>query len=648
MNTETQLDIQTLEQKTMELALNGMLWIDPKGCIRHANEAACQILEYSYEELITKTIYEIDPSTSEDNLEKEYLSVIRANKRYHFEARMIAGSGRQIYSDVTVFHVQHKDLDLYCSYFFDITVKKEQNKELKKIKYAIEHNSHSFIWINSNGQFSYGNRAVCQCLGYAQNEFYDLRVMDIVSDDTALSWTEFWQELKRNKSLVFETVLERKNGDTFPVEVSAGYFEIDGHEQCFSCIRDITEKHDRIAEKEKLKYQLGQAQKLESIGTLAAGIAHDFNNILSGIFGYSQLAELDIQKPEKILKHVSKIRQGAQRASELVQQILTFSRQTEFKKEPLRIYPIVNEVLKLLRSSIPANIIIENRIESKNQIMADPTRIHQVLMNLCTNAYHAMKKTGGKLTVRLLNKRVSSPKGIGMQEIPEGDYLMLSVGDTGCGMDTALLKKVFEPYFTTKDKGEGTGLGLALVQAIVAEHDAFIDVDTAPNNGTTISIYFPMIDQPEIEKNEEPSQDALFNGGETIMVVDDEAAIREIYNDLLAMHGYDVRLFEDGQDAFNAFHSDPHLFDLIITDMEMPGMTGSELANKIHAFRNEIPILLSSGFDQVMCRENDSLDGIKGFLKKPTSEFQLLKTVRSALDRSEETVDIKKHQQVTS
>lgn len=637
MLTNQTLDIEILEQRTVQLAVNGMFWLDETGHIRHANDAACQILDYPYRELIKKTIFEIDPNTSTENFENEYLKVIRKKGRHSFDTQKICRNGKVIDSEVTVFHIEHEGMDLYCAFFFDITEKKQQDYELRKTKYAIEHNANSFLWIKSDGQISYVNNATCRCLGFTKDELYSKTVMDIFPGCTVEIWSDFWEKLNRQKYQSIEGKLQRNSGDSIPVEIHADHFEIDGQNQCFVCFRDLTEKHKYKSEQKKFKKQQVQSQKLESLGTLAAGIAHDFNNILSGIFGYSQLAEIDIHNPEKIKNHISKIRSGAQRASELVQQILTFSRQTEYLKEPLLMYPVVKETLELLRSSFPANIVIHGRIDSKIKVMADPTRIHQVLMNLCTNACHAMKETGGKLTVKLQETNLSNSQRTGKLDTPPGNYLKLSVKDTGCGMDAALLEKAFEPYFTTKQLGEGTGLGLALVQAIVAEHNAHLEVDTAPGKGTEISIYFPIIDFVEAPEKTENTGRIIFNGKETIMVVEDEVSLREIYKDLLEGYGYKVCLYENGREAFYAYQQNAHQYDLVITDMDMPGMTGSELANRINLSRKNVPIILSSGFDYGFCEENGGLNGVHAFLMKPFPELRLLKMVRELLDKKQES-----------
>ena len=397
--------------------------------------------------------------------------------------------------------------------------------------------------------------------------------------------------------------------------------------------RYITEYKLAAHERKNLAVQLEKAQKMEAIGTLAGGIAHDFNNILSGILGYAQLAELNLGSPAKARGHLAQIIKGAQRAAELTQQILTFSRRTEFEKQPLSLYLILREALKLLRSSIPSTIDISEAVASKARVLADPTQMHQVIMNLCTNAYHAMGERGGILTVRLTEKPISGGSDVFDQKIKQGPYLELEVTDTGHGMDDEILKKAFDPYFTTKDIGKGTGFGLALVHAIVEEHGGHIKVQSRVGKGSSFFIYLPVIeDRDATQPNDIKNEEKYKGGSERIMVVDDEEDIREILQEFLTTAGYKVTVFENGGRAFEAFQKDPDQFDLIVTDMTMPRMTGGELAENIFRIRENLPIILCTGYSETIS-EAHALDmGIRRYLQKPLSNKDLAVSIREILD----------------
>ena len=466
-----------------------------------------------------------------------------------------------------------------------------------------------------------------------------MHVSDIDPDFPVERWPGFWEELKSKKTLTFESRHRRKNGDIFPVEITANFLEFEGREHVFAYIKDISNRIKYENERKNLEQQLHQSQKMEAIGTLAGGIAHDFNNILSGIFGYSQLAQSNIKNPEKAYKNIDQIIKGAKRAAELVRQILTFSRQTEYQKKPYRVYLEVNEALNLLRSTIPTNIEIVREINSRAMVFGDPGQIHQILMNLCTNAYHAMKKAGGCLTVSLTEVQILEPKFLNDKKILPGNYLILKVRDTGCGMDEKILKKVFDPYYTTKGPGEGTGLGLAIVQAVVDEHDGYLDVLSIPGKGTQFYIYFPVVKEkyknPRYSKSLMPSS---FEGNEKILFVDDEDTIRQSHKDLLEKSGYQVLTVDNSIDAFKIFKTDPGKFDLIITDMTMPGWTGDKFATQVLKIKPDMPIILCTGFSENMSKAKAAEVGIKKFIQKPVEIQELLVSIRDILDKNDETI----------
>jgi PAS domain S-box-containing protein len=400
--------------------------------------------------------------------------------------------------------------------------------------------------------------------------------------------------------------------------------------------RDITDYKLAARERKNMAVQLEKSQKMEAIGTLAGGIAHDFNNILSGILGYAQLAEMNLGSPGKARGHLTQIIKGAHRAAELTQQILTFSRRTEFEKQPLSLYLVLKEALKLLRSSIPSTIDITEVIESKSKILADPTQMHQVIMNLCTNAYHAMGEKVGILTVRLNEKFISGGRDVFDQEIKQGKYLELEVTDTGCGMNDEILKKAFDPYFTTKEIGKGTGFGLALVHAIVEEHGGHIKVQSQAGKGSSFYIHLPVAEDQNETRHMDMEKDKMFKGGtERIMVVDDEEDIRMILQEFLTSAGYKVSVFENGARAFKAFQKDPDQFDLVVTDMTMPHMTGEELARKILSVRDKCPVILCTGYSETITEIGAVEMGIRKYLSKPFSNQDLALAIREILDDPE-------------
>jgi len=388
--------------------------------------------------------------------------------------------------------------------------------------------------------------------------------------------------------------------------------------------RDVTEAYQKEA-------QLRQAQKHEAIGTLAGGIAHDFNNILSGIFGFCQLAQRHINDPEKTKGYLNHIMESSRRAAELVRQILSFSRQTDQKKHVIPLMPVVTEALTLLRSSLPATIEIDNQFNSTSLVEADPTQVHQVVMNLGTNAYHAMKKAGGRLTISGQDIEVLDSAPTSLPEMIPGKYLLLEVADTGEGMTPQILQKAFDPYFTTREKGQGTGMGLALVRSIVERHKGYVTVDSTRGQGTSVRVYLPISHGKRIEKKE--NKDFSLKGGtENIMFVDDEVDICQVTRELLVDYGYRVSVYHDGPDALSAFQREPAAYDMLITDMTMPKMRGAELAQKILAICPHIPVLLCSGYFDDASEQQALKTGIRKCLLKPVSNRYLLMLIRKIFD----------------
>ena len=392
---------------------------------------------------------------------------------------------------------------------------------------------------------------------------------------------------------------------------------------------DITERKRTAEKQEELETRLRQSQKMEAIGTLAGGIAHDFNNILAAIFGYTELA-IDEEDNIKLGQHLEQVRLGAERAKELVKQILAFSRKTDEERHPLQVALVVKEAMKMLRSSIPTTIAIKQDLASKGTVLADPTQIHQIIMNLCANAYHAMRETGGTLAISLNEIEIRN-EDEGYGELVPGRYLKLEVSDTGCGITPEILEKIFEPYFTTKKTGEGTGLGLAVVHGIVKSHHGHITVYSEPGRGTTFHVYLPLIEEKAADLPGKEAIKDLAGHGEHILFVDDELQIRELADKLFSLHGYRVTLFTNGVQALEEFQDHPGQFDLIITDMTMPYMTGAELAQKILGIRPDIPIILCTGQSELINREKALAMGIYDYLTKPVVKHDFLSAIRKAL-----------------
>ncbi len=478
-----------------------------------------------------------------------------------------------------------------------------------------------FVIEKKTGRYIDANEAAVTLTGIPLHELKEMNLSQI-APDSADQWLVQMSQID-NAIDLGEVTFRKPDNSSRIARVSSVPLD---ERAVVSIARDIT--HDL-----EIESQLRQSQKMEAIGTLAGGIAHDFNNILSSIFGYAQLAEMDVNDPEKAKKNIGQVIKGAHRAADLVHQILTFSRKTEHSNNPLKLFTIVKEAIKFLRSSIPVTIEIEDKILSKSTILADQTQAHQVVMNLCTNAYHAMRDSGGKLKIELSDVEITETHPAINNQKP-GKYIKLEVEDTGHGIDRETLKRIFDPYFTTKNPDEGTGLGLAVVDGIVKKHNGFIKIMSEVGKGTTFQVFWPVIEKEELQNLADKNNKDLPKGTETILLADDEKDILDTVKPILENQGYKVEAYDNGISAFEAFSACPDKYNIVITDITMPGMTGDDLSINILKIRKNIPIILCTGYSEKLNEENAYEIGISKFIKKPVTSQKLSALIRELLDKN--------------
>jgi len=444
---------------------------------------------------------------------------------------------------------------------------------------------------------------------------------------------------KINKALqggtqFFEWQHKRFDGTLYDAEVTLNCFEIGSEKYLQASSRDITERKQAEEKRKELESKLRQAQKMEAVGTLAGGIAHDFNNILSPIMVHSEMAMMELPPESPIQHSLKEIFKAGERARDLVKQILTFSRKEEGKRAEIRITLVLKEVLKMLRSSIPTTIDIQQNMEAKSDtVLADPTHIHQIILNLGTNAAHAMREKGGTLKVSLIQEDLDSEAAERYSDLNPGSYLKLTVSDNGHGIDSETIQKIFEPYFTTKGPGEGTGMGLALVHGIVKSNGGDITVESEPGKGATFNLYIPRI-ETDVSSVEERSV-KLPSGTERILFVDDEKVAVDAIKPMLEILGYNVTARTSSIETLEAFRNNPQSFDLIITDQGMPNMTGKDLARELMSIRSDIPIILCTGFSEQIDENKAKGMGISAFLMKPIVMRDMANTIRQVLDKKQ-------------
>ena len=482
-------------------------------------------------------------------------------------------------------------------------------------------------WLEVNDQ-------LCRMLGYTQEELRGMTWADLTVDgDLQDNETYLRRALAGElETYAMDKRYRRKDGEIIHTSIAVRCIrKADGAADYFlTVVQDQTARIEAERAQGELESQLRQAQKLEALGQLAGGIAHDFNNILTAILAYAELTLMDVEKPGEVRKHIEQVRAAGGRAKELVKRILAFSRQQQHERKPVRLQPVVVEALKLLRSTLPSTITIETQIDDEAPVtLSDTAQIHQVMMNLCTNAAHAMGEQPGRLTVAL--ERVEIAAGA-HAELRPGRHARLTVSDTGCGMTPEVLKRIFEPFFTTKGPTEGTGLGLSVVHGIVKDHDGAITVESRANEGCTFRLFFPEHADGACARPEEGERKLPRGRGERILFVDDERVLCDAGTRLLEYLGYAPVAFADAEEALRRFREDPAGFDLVVTDLTMPPMTGLDLAMEISALRPELPVLLASGFSGTWTQERVKALGLRDLIAKPVSIEVLAAAVRRALD----------------
>ncbi len=510
----------------------------------------------------------------------------------------------------------------------DVTEYKEAREQLSRLAQAIEQTADMIIITDTEGIVDYVNQAFTRTTGHGREAALgrSLRFLCSPEEDDNL-YTRAWFSRLGATSWRGRLTIVGCEGATLDVDASVSPLmgERGGVQAYVVVQRDMTQL-------EELERSLRQAQRLEAVGTLAAGIAHDFNNILAAIFGYTELAQLVVEPDSPANEYLAEVIVGAERARALVRQILVFGRRTEHEWVQVSLGDLVREVLELLRSTLPATITVEDHLEVDGAVMGDGGQIHQVLMNLCTNAFQVMEDRGGVLRISL--SRVMMPPAADLEgdRLAAGPYMVIEVTDNGPGIPREMLEKIFEPYFTTKEPGKGTGLGLAVVHGIVQAHHGAVRVESRPGKGASFRVLLPELVAPE---NAAPQSIGLAGGigrGERIMFVDDEEVLGRLAAHFFGDNGYSLTRFTDSREAWKSFMADPQAWDMVISDQTMPGMTGIDLAAQILAVRPELPFVLCTGYSTDVGRDAALTMGISRFVQKPIEMEKLGAIVRALLD----------------
>jgi PAS domain S-box-containing protein len=591
-----------------------------------------------------KPLWEAPWWTNSPKLQQRLQTAIKRaadGKVDQFETEHITPDSTLVYIDYKikpVFNEQRNIIYLVVE-GYDITKRKQVEEALAEkdrfLETLIDEIPISIFYKNTKGKYTGCNKHYADLLGLRKDEIIGKSVYEVHKKELADVYFEADTKLFKNPGVqVYESQIDHSNGTRLDILINKATFSNkDGHiSGIIGVVVDISERKKAEREKDELESQLRQAQKMESIGTLAGGIAHDFNNILGAIMGFAELAQLDASRGTVLEANLNEVVKAANRAKELINQILTFSRQSEQKLKPLQLSMVIKEASKLLRASLPTTIEIRYDIKSDALAMANPTQIHQVLMNLCTNAGHAMRENGGLLEISLANVEFDTDFVNRHPEIQDGPYLQLTATDTGHGMSPETLDRIFDPFFSTKETGEGTGLGLSVVHGIVKSHGGTIYAYSEPGKGSSFKVYLPAIERRlEPEKREEKT---LPKGSERILFIDNEKMLVDVGKQLLEALEYDVTAKNSSIDALQLFTSHPDRFDLVITDQTMPHMTGEELAAKLLVIRPDIPIIMCTGFNANITEKTANELGIRSLIMKPIIMRDIAKTIRKVLDEN--------------
>ena len=639
-------ELQMSEEKFRVLfkkSIHGILIVDIETRrFPYANPAFCRMFGYSETEMHKIGVEDIHPKDELDHILSVFNRQKQGKKAGATELPCIHKDGTIFNADIAATNIVINHRKCVVGFFIDITERKRAEEALReseeRYRSIFENAVEGLFQSTPEGRFISVNPSFARMLGYASPEELVSSISDIAKQYYVNN-----EDRQRYKQLLqiagvvenFEFKAKCRDGSHIWVSNSTRViYDQDGNIARYEgYVTDITARKRAEEENTRLEAHYRQAQKMESIGTLAGGIAHDFNNILFPIVGYSEMLLEDIPEDSPYRDSLKNIYTSALRAKSLVKQILTFSRQESGELMLIKMQPIVKEALKLIRSTIPTTIEIQQDISPDcGVIKADPTQIHQIVMNLTTNAYHAMEETGGELKVSLKGVELGALDLITPDMAP-GVYACLTVADTGVGMDKNLTDKIFDPFFTTKAISKGTGMGLSLVHGIVTAMGGAIQVYSEPGKGTEFHVYLP-VEKSLSEKQVTNSKTQIQGGSEHILIVDDEEAILTMEKRMLEQLGYKVTKRFSSLEALEAFRDSPDKFDLVITDMAMPNMPGDKLSVELTKLRPGIPILLCTGFSETMSEEKAVSKGIKGFLLKPIVMMDLAQKIREILDEN--------------
>lgn len=624
----TAKDLLNQQTRTLRTILDGtpdiLILMKPDHTIISGNKAAYEQLGKKSDEIIGRKCFEM--FGRDHRCEKCATSMALKTKRNETLERYEPVLNRWFQINTIPIFGEDGRVSMIVEQLQDITERRENEAELRRLASAIHHVAETIVITDNMGNIKYANPSFELTTGYRCSDVIGKNPNILKSGNQDENfYKDLWQTITSGETWYGRMVNRKKDGSLFTEDASISPV-ID---EMGRIIEFVAVKRD-ITNELNLEAQLFQSQKMEAIGALAGGIAHDFNNILFPMIGYGEMLQMDLPEDSALQDFVLEILRASKRAKALVQQILAFSRQSDHEKSVVRLQSILNEVIRFSRASLPSTIKVKTSLDKKcRPVLADPTQIHQVAMNLMTNAFHAMEENGGELGISLREVFIEEDM-MPVSPLPSGYYAHLSISDTGCGIAPSIQEKIFNPYFTTKEKGKGTGIGLAVVHGIVKSHGGTIEMTSEVGKGTTFDIFLPCMK----EDNREIHRDTvipLSGGDERILVVDDEEPIARMHRQMLERFGYSVTIRTSSIEALQLFKDNPERFDLVITDMTMPGMTGDQFSMEIRKIRPSIPIIICTGFSEKINEDIARSMGIDGYVFKPVLQSEMIAMIKSVV-----------------